>query len=1321
MSMDGPLPEQSEAQRIGCLAQKCFTSNIPNEWVPKSLDGGDDFGFDYQIQVLENNRATHIFRAQLKGNTNPDLSAEKDFFSITLKASTVRYYMKCSEPILLVLADLSSGNKPKNCPLYFAWIHEELRRLNAEELADDQKYLTFRVPTVNHLTDETNLSDELERCRRLGKVGEAWDVLANRINPGMAPTVRAGLLERIPGNLAQSSSSLLAAISEEPTSAWPVAPLGSLPWLLNEAAEQLRQGKAVEAEEHLVAAEALKENASALERADYMYLKGRLHAFRLEDTLALEAYAAAAELSGNLAKHLVAWAEAQLRLRYSVDGVQDFSDVIARLSGTDALSSGMRARLLAASGHYEKALEIAQQTQGSEGCAARAVIYTMKSESELALEACAAGLAEPHLRDSAKQLFLILRARARFNLAIGELPSTELETVIPPTGPVGTNVNLLRVAWQDILVAVRSLRLSGWPSNIEFIADIWAGTALILGKQRDALPLLSEAAVSCPNLLAIQGALETIATHAHEFPLALEANARQPETESRTLRRVVLLHMSAKHAECVSLFQSKGQMASVSDPMFGFATTLAILSAERIVRTDLATKWESHFISDPEFAVRHALLKFWRTTNKNLLARDKALEQLELTYETLGKPLILGMHLFMELDATNKGQVDKIVTLVKDVTKDRMLPADAALHLSQALATIADWEGLLQLSRDALARYDSHERFIAIEALALDKLGRSADALSSLKRLLATGSTDRFALNTYINIVVRCGLIEDAIRSVESIVAAEADQSKRIDALRLLFNLIHHSDPQSSRAVEVAWRIGQLTKQDDEEQEGLFLVLMFAATLHTTLVVTDPRLVDFHSRTQAFMQRFPNSKILRTAKFPENAGPDEIMQVLRDVAGIDEEQVQWREKVERQLQSGEIPIPYAWRPRRVLGNVPDVPTLWAIGKNSKSHERQFHLTMAQNDWKPVSASQLTKSIPLLDLTTLLVIRDLGILELFFRLFPKIAIGQATLIELFQLLSPMTGSPMRQDCLALQDALKTHLDQIIQPWVDAPDEHPQRVHYWPTEEVKKLVVEGTYTLYSDDAMFRVYCEVPETAPPSFCTLDVLKALEDKNMLSTREVAEKISKLCGWHVGLTIELKYQVAILPPELGLARSASEGVDILRASAACAAVFDAIWDPRKPFEDLMGHAVAILREFTSTNANQVESVAAVMGLWFGKAKLHKDAPFPPERLLALLLLSAVWNAQPFTAEISRRFWNVYRILVALQHGDRMDETKEKEAIALTGEIAAELDSKNNLLDEQSLRNRLILGFTPGTSDEDAFNSGYIKYVSVLAGTTRPR
>ncbi|MGZ5011050.1 MAG: hypothetical protein ACXV8P_12010 [Methylobacter sp.] len=83
------------------------------------------------------------------------------------------------------------------------------------------------------------------------------------------------------------------------------------------------------------------------------------------------------------------------------------------------------------------------------------------------------------------------------------------------------------------------------------------------------------------------------------------------------------------------------------------------------------------------------------------------------------------------------------------------------------------------------------------------------------------------------------------------------------------------------------------------------------------------------------------------------------------------------------------------------------------------------------------------------------------------------------------------------------------------------------------------------------------------------------------------------------------------------------------------------------------------------------------------------------------------------------KLWSVYRLLIALQHGDRMDEAKEKAAIALAGEIAAQLDHKNNFLGDQSLRSRLVLGLTPGTSDTDEFNLGYNKYSSVLVAAAK--
>ncbi len=56
------------------------------------------------------------------------------------------------------------------------------------------------------------------------------------------------------------------------------------------------------------------------------------------------------------------------------------------------------------------------------------------------------------------------------------------------------DVKRLRQAWSDIQDAIDSMEEGGWGTNAEFIADIWGATALMLGKQNEALPLMSAVA-----------------------------------------------------------------------------------------------------------------------------------------------------------------------------------------------------------------------------------------------------------------------------------------------------------------------------------------------------------------------------------------------------------------------------------------------------------------------------------------------------------------------------------------------------------------------------------------------------------------------------------------------------------------------------------------------------------------------------------------------------------------------------------------------------------------------------------------------------------
>lgn len=57
------LPKTSDAQDIGANAVKCMNVNLPTNWrPPQSMEGTDDFGFDLQVQFVEDHQAKEVFR-----------------------------------------------------------------------------------------------------------------------------------------------------------------------------------------------------------------------------------------------------------------------------------------------------------------------------------------------------------------------------------------------------------------------------------------------------------------------------------------------------------------------------------------------------------------------------------------------------------------------------------------------------------------------------------------------------------------------------------------------------------------------------------------------------------------------------------------------------------------------------------------------------------------------------------------------------------------------------------------------------------------------------------------------------------------------------------------------------------------------------------------------------------------------------------------------------------------------------------------------------------------------------------------------------------
>jgi hypothetical protein len=150
MPHDKGLPQTGDSQEIGQDAYDCLRAKRPKGWQLTELGGVNDFGFDLQVQISVKQQVVHPFRLQLKGTRSPQRSADGSFLSINLSTTTLRYFDNTDEPVLLVLCDLSvDPEDPRECPLHYVWIREELDRIQiaAVSLSRRRPRFACRRPT----------------------------------------------------------------------------------------------------------------------------------------------------------------------------------------------------------------------------------------------------------------------------------------------------------------------------------------------------------------------------------------------------------------------------------------------------------------------------------------------------------------------------------------------------------------------------------------------------------------------------------------------------------------------------------------------------------------------------------------------------------------------------------------------------------------------------------------------------------------------------------------------------------------------------------------------------------------------------------------------------------------------------------------------------------------------------------------------------------------------------------------------------------------------------------------------------------------------
>lgn len=1304
--MSGPsLPEESKAQEIGDKAETAFQARKPHTWRLKDLSGTGDYGLDYQVQVVVDGKVSYIFRAQLKGTESPELNVTGEYFSLQVKTSTLNYYARLTEPVLLILCDLSENpSQPASCPLYFVWARDEILRLPpAPDSANDPASRTVRFPKANVITPDLDVTPLLENHLRLYATATAFDQAIASALPSTCPDERASILTTLCEQIPRRGRGFIESFSESYTTPWPEAPRESLAGHLNEVHQLLQRGDEVSAKALLQKIEPRLSDAASLEIAEYWYLNGRVHALECDENAAEREYGKARQYEPSNTKYLVAWAETQLRLRSELDREVSLEDVLAELTSDDPEVVALSARLMAASGQYADASAALSRIPRGEALSALAIISFMKSEFDEAIQACTEGLSQDHIPDRKRSLFLLLRGRAKFYQAVNFRPA-EADSDFPAAGPSELDAELLKDAWIDIQATVELMRAAGWPTNVQYLADIWASSAIMLGRHEATLPEIQQAAACRPGIADLQKALERVAIQCHSFELALEANQRQPHSADTTFRRVALWYQANRYSNCLELMKAEAERLPRDNESFPFCLSLAILSAERLIRIEAVRDLEALLRRESAWKDYVALVEYIRELNSNLLGRDEAVRRLQEAYRSSPGSRVLDFHLFNALDATKYSEAVSCIEVAEDIRRRARLDLDDTLHLAQAYITVGSWGALLELVDEALIRFEKDGRLVAIKALAVDKLGRTPDAVRLLKEVVEEGARDPVVLRLYSNIVTRSGFAEEAVKLVETLLEDEADTKTQLQYLRLLFGLVYHLDPQSARAENIAWRIGEISDPDDEIEEGLFIITYYTVTLYSSLEVAEGRRRQFEERVKRYTARWPHSTIVRAVQLPPQATPRDVERLIEDVIGESPEQMALRQRRVARLQADAASIPFAWRPRHVLLNVADVPALWLIAKNSKKDAEQYHLSMARADWVPAEPRIFSESTPLLDLVSLLVLHDLNLFDVLFSVLKKVAISQATLHELWKLAHPMTGSIARQQCLDIIEGLKRFFPQILQP-ADTEIVEGEREEEGGTADIERILSKSQYVLYSDDSVFRA---LQSDSAPTVCTLDLLRTAEHRGLLSAQEVAERIGRLVLWNVGLRIETRYLMAVIPDSVVAAGSVSDAVDALRADELAEAVFEAIWNVRLPYNVTLAQISEFLCTLVQDARNRTDTIAAVWGLWYLKAKLRSDVEITPLAHLGLSLGMAAHKVEPQDVNSIGRLWKTFVSIIPLEYGTRMDEQKEREAIARVGKTIAEMDRAFEKHESLCSPGPILMsGIAEGTAERSWFSDAY--------------
>lgn len=576
---------------------------------------------------------------------------------------------------------------------------------------------------------------------------------------------------------------------------------------------------------------------------------------------------------------------------------------------------------------------------------------------------------------------------------------------------------------------------------------------------------------------------------------------------------------------------------------------------------------------------------------------------------------------------------------------------------------------------------------------------------------ISTGEKyDVLALQIYIDIAARCGLIEKAKNLVTSLLEKTEKQYQKLRLLRMLFNIEMYIDPKSDKLIDIWFRYGKLCNKNDEVEEGIYLLFFLAATFDPEKVVKEEDVKEFQTRLLKYKVNFPESKVLRSFRIDE-AAPESFLDQLSKMTGFTEEKKKWYQRNEKLLRTSQFPVPFLIRPILLL-NVSNFLHLWELAKIAGLDYPQYLLTISAGQYQIRKVEKFRRRLPIIDEIALMVLFELGILEYIFKIFPRVLIVKDTITNFLSVAQQFCIMPYQNKAKDIIAILSKNVDQIKMPSSRELKEEDNL--FEQVKHLKSVYDQSIHLFYTDDAILRVYICGDDHFKDSITTIDIIELLKRYNVISIKEAAEKYARLCSFHVvGTPINFKDMLLVLEDDIPKGETIDIILETLRNHSNFNYFIGEVWRYKGDYlKALIEIGQFLSYMICGEDGIFVEQniIIAIWYYWYQKVQFIIKSEKDKLHFLARSFLSTCIQinrrigSKKGSVLIWQQAWSIYKNIIEFAYGNDMSKVIENKSKSLLAQMICEYEIDTN----KKIFNDIASGLTSDTVDSICFKSDYV-------------